>query len=91
MKQGMVRLWEAVASAGTYANNLHLAADRYHTNISSLNFYRPNTLPDAQPTVSKYKCCWNVVRIPVIMLAPVAGDRRQRCETRTLIRVNRCD
>ena len=25
-----------------------------HTNTSSLNFYRPDALPDAQPTVSKY-------------------------------------
>jgi len=25
-----------------------------HTNTSSLNFYRPNALPDAQPTVSKH-------------------------------------
>jgi len=24
-----------------------------HTNILSLNFYRPDALPDAQPTVSK--------------------------------------
>jgi len=29
-----------------------LQADN-HTNISSLNFYRPDALPDAQPTVSK--------------------------------------
>ena len=29
--------WDAVASAGPYANNLHLAPDN-HTNISSLNF-----------------------------------------------------
>ena len=42
----------AVASAGPYANNLHLAADN-HTNTSSLNFYKPDALPDAQPTVSK--------------------------------------
>ena len=25
-----------------------------HTNISSLNFYRPDALPDAQPIVSKH-------------------------------------
>ena len=25
-----------------------------HTNISSLIFYRPDALPDAQPTVSKH-------------------------------------
>jgi len=46
--------WDAVESAGPYANNLHLAPDRYHTNTSSLNFYRPDALPDAQPTVSKH-------------------------------------
>jgi len=29
-----------------------------HTNTSSLNFYRPNALPDAQPTLSKHwKAC----------------------------------
>jgi len=32
----------AVASAGPYANHLHLAADR------------PDALPGAQPTVSKH-------------------------------------
>jgi len=41
----------AVASVGPYANNVHLAPD---TNTSSLNFYRPDALPDAQPTVSKH-------------------------------------
>jgi len=25
-----------------------------HTNTSSLNFYRPDALPDAQPTASKH-------------------------------------
>jgi len=42
----------AVASAGPYANNLRLARDRYLHQPLSLNFYRPDTLPDAQPTVS---------------------------------------
>ena len=47
--------WDAVASVGPYANNLHLAPDRdNHTNTSSLSFYRPDALPDAQPTVSKH-------------------------------------
>jgi len=46
----------AVASAGPYANNLHLAALQTdnHTNTPSLSFYRPDALPDAQPTVSKH-------------------------------------
>jgi len=42
-----------VASAVPYANNLHLETDN-HTNTSSLNFYRLDALPDAQPTVSKH-------------------------------------
>ena len=43
---------DAAASAGPYANKL-LQTDN-HTNTSSLNFYRPDALPDAQPTVSKH-------------------------------------
>ena len=42
----------AVASAGPYANNLHstsLQSDN-NTDTSSLNFYRPDALPDAPPT-----------------------------------------
>jgi len=44
----------AVASAESYANYLHLAPDRNHTNTPSFNFYRPDPLPDIQPTVSKH-------------------------------------
>jgi len=44
----------AVISAGPYANSLHLAPDIFPHNMSSLNFYRPDALPDAQPMVSKY-------------------------------------
>jgi len=40
----------ALATAGPYANNLHLTPD---INTSSLNVYRPDAIPDAQPTVSK--------------------------------------
>ena len=50
----MTGFWDAVASAGPYANNLHLAQTDNHTNISSINFYRSNALSDAQPTVSKH-------------------------------------
>ena len=49
MRQDMTGFWDAVPSAGPYANNLHLAPDR-----SSLNFYRPDALSDAQSTVSKH-------------------------------------
>jgi len=45
----------AVASAGPYAINVHLALlSDNHTNTSSLNFYNADALPDAQPTVSKH-------------------------------------
>jgi len=40
----MTGFWDAVASAGPYANNLHLIDQ----------FYRPDALPDAQPTASKH-------------------------------------
>ena len=39
----MMGFVDAVASAGPYANNLHLAADR-----------QTDALSDAQPTVSKH-------------------------------------
>jgi len=42
----------AVASAGLYAS-LHPIPDN-HANIPPLSFYRPDALPDAQPTVSKH-------------------------------------
>ena len=35
------------------ANNLHLAPNN-RNNTSSLNFYRPDALLDAQPTVSEH-------------------------------------
>ena len=46
--------WDTVASAGPYTNDLHSLQTHNHTNTSSLNFYRPDALPDAQPTVSKH-------------------------------------
>jgi len=44
-----------VAKAEPYANYLHLTSlqSDYYASISSFNFYRPDDLPDAQPTVSK--------------------------------------
>ena len=47
--------WVAVASAGLYAS-LHPIPDN-HANIPPLGFYRPDALPDAQPTVSKH---WSI-------------------------------
>jgi len=44
----------AVAAAGPYANDTHLLQADNHTNTSSLNFYRPDAPPAAQPTVSKH-------------------------------------
>jgi len=37
MRHEVMRFWDAVASAGPYANNLHLAPDS-HINTSSLKF-----------------------------------------------------
>jgi len=53
----MMGFWDVVASAGPYANNLHLAARAKEiTTITPYHsiFYRMDALPDAQPTVSKY-------------------------------------
>jgi len=44
--------WVTVASAGPYANGLHLLKTVHHA--SMLSFYRPDARPDAQPTVSKH-------------------------------------
>jgi len=45
---------DAMASAGPYANNLHVAKTDNHIITSSLNFYRPNALPDVQSIASKH-------------------------------------
>jgi len=42
----------AMASAGPYANYLHSLQTGNHASTSSLNFYRPDALLDAQPTAS---------------------------------------
>ena len=47
LKQEMMQ--EAVASTGPYADHLHLAPEPHHS-----IFYRPDSLPDAQLTVSKH-------------------------------------
>jgi len=53
MRQEITGFGDAVASAGPYANNLHLVIHTdNHTNTPTLNFYRPEALPDAQLTVS---------------------------------------
>ena len=45
----MMGFWDAVQTICTL-----LQTDN-HTNTSSLNFYRLDALPDAQPTVSKHR------------------------------------
>jgi len=47
----MTGVWNAVASAVPYANNCTSLQTDNHTSTSSLNFYRSDALPDAQPTV----------------------------------------
>jgi len=44
----------AVASAGPYANNLHLFSREITTSTPHHSIYRPGALPDAQPTASKH-------------------------------------
>jgi len=53
MGQEMKGFRDGVASPGPHAKNLHLAPDK-HTNTPSLSFYRPDALPDAQPTMSEH-------------------------------------
>ena len=45
-----------MASAGPYANHLHLAPGRQpcHASTSPLSSYRPDALPPAQPTASNH-------------------------------------
>ena len=51
----MMGFWDAVASAGLYANNLHIAPNKTATPTPHhSNFYRLDALPDAQPTVSEH-------------------------------------
>jgi len=43
-----------LASAGSYTNQLHLTPDRQpRQDRFTQFFYKPEALPDAQPTVSK--------------------------------------
>jgi len=52
MKQEMLGFWDAVASAGPYIQTICISLQTdNHINTSSLNFYRPDALSDAQPTV----------------------------------------
>ena len=46
----MTGFWDAVASAGPYANNLHLTPHRHLIT----KFLQAGALPDAQQTVSKH-------------------------------------
>ena len=66
MRQETTVFWGAVASTGPYAHMqaicISLQKDN-HTNTSSLNFYRLDALPDAQPTVSTHwrQITWLIV------------------------------
>jgi len=54
MRQEMMGFWDAVASAGLYANNLHLAPDRQpHQHLIGQSV-KLDVVRDAQPTVSKH-------------------------------------
>ena len=45
MRQEMMGFWDAVASAGPYANDLHLALDRQAHQHLITNFYRRMLFP----------------------------------------------
>jgi len=45
MRQEMMGFWDAVASAGPYANDLHLALDRQAHQHLITNFYRRVLFP----------------------------------------------
>ena len=47
MRQEMMGFWDTAASAGPYTTSTLLQTDN-HTSTSSLNFYRPDALPDAK-------------------------------------------
>jgi len=45
----------AMASTGPYSNHLYFTPADNYARTSSLNFYRPDTLPDAQLSVKALK------------------------------------
>jgi len=47
MRQETMGFWDAVVSAGPYANNLHLAPDRQPHQHRNTIFYRPDALAGA--------------------------------------------
>ena len=53
MKQEIME-WQAVESAGPYANRSCLTRTSNHTSTLSFNFHGVDALPDTQPTVSKH-------------------------------------
>ena len=75
MTQEMMGFWDAVATAGPYANSPHFAPDN-HTNTSLLNVYRSDALPDAQPpTVSKH--CSQSHSVQNLVYKTAVYERRQ--------------
>jgi len=50
----MMAFWDAVASAGPHANNLHLAPARKPHQHLITQFLQAGCLPDGKPTVSKH-------------------------------------
>jgi len=56
MRQAMMGFWDAVALAGLgYMQTIYTSLQTgNHTNTSSHNFYRPDALAGAQPTVSEH-------------------------------------
>jgi len=54
MRQEMIGFWDRGGISWTICKQSAPRTRHNHTNTPSLNFYRPDAHPDAQPTVSKY-------------------------------------
>jgi len=54
MKQEIMGFWDEMASAGPYANNLHLAPDRQPYQDIITQFLQAGCLPATQPTASNH-------------------------------------
>jgi len=83
MRQEMTGFGDAAASAGTYAKMCNWLQTDNHTNDPSLNLYRPDALPDTQPTVSKH---WREFIVVVMQEFQTTGGSSPPCwEGRSLL------
>jgi len=66
MRQEMTGFWDVAASAGPYANNLHLGPDTRPQQHPITHFYRPDALPGRPTnTVKALKATVGVIKVSV--------------------------